>query len=57
MENPPKGADEPSKDGENPPKGGERDNRKIVKKVIGWLTLQALGAWLRHLIVKLFLDV
>jgi hypothetical protein len=57
MENPPNGTDEPSKDGENLPKGGERDNRKIVKKVIGWLTLQALSAYLRHLIGKFFLDV
>ncbi len=39
---------------ENPPEGGERKDRKIVKKVIGWLTLQALGVWLRHLIEKLF---
>ncbi|WP_289782152.1 hypothetical protein [Streptomyces phaeoluteigriseus] len=37
---------------ENPPEGGERNNRKTVKKVFGWLTLQALGAWLRHLIDK-----
>lgn len=35
---------------ENPPKGGERNNRKIVKKVSIWLMLQALGAWLRRLI-------
>ncbi|WP_267889911.1 hypothetical protein [Streptomyces sp. NRRL WC-3618] len=35
---------------ENPPEGGKQNKRKIVKKVIGWLTLQALGAWLRHLI-------
>ncbi|MGW6792409.1 hypothetical protein [Streptomyces chartreusis] len=35
---------------ENPPEGGERKDRKIVKKVIGWLTLQALAAWVRHLI-------
>ncbi|MEU1408534.1 hypothetical protein ABZ471_40670 [Streptomyces sp. NPDC005728] len=35
---------------ENPPEGGERNNRKIVKKVSVWLMLQALGAWLRHLI-------
>ncbi|CAM5544540.1 hypothetical protein [Streptomyces badius] len=38
---------------ENPPTGGERKNRKIVKKAFGWLMLQALGAWLRHLIEKL----
>lgn len=35
---------------DNPPEGGKRDNRKIVKKVLGWLTLQALGVWVRHLI-------
>ncbi|MFI0821481.1 hypothetical protein ACH4TX_33875 [Streptomyces sp. NPDC021098] len=35
---------------ENPPDGGERKDPEIVKKVIGWLTLQALSAWLRHLI-------
>ncbi|MER6560190.1 hypothetical protein ABT300_21145 [Streptomyces sp. NPDC001027] len=39
---------------ENPPNGGERDNRKTVKKVLGWLALQALGAWLRHQIENLF---
>ncbi|GGT79232.1 hypothetical protein ABT368_10940 [Streptomyces althioticus] len=39
---------------ENPPKGGERNHRKIVKKILGWLTLQALGALLRHLFEKLF---
>ncbi|MGW4623460.1 hypothetical protein [Streptomyces sp. NPDC004592] len=34
---------------EIPPTGGERDSRKKTwKKVIGWLALQALGAWLRH---------
>ncbi|MFE0420888.1 hypothetical protein [Streptomyces sp. NPDC058953] len=32
----------------DPPKGGERTNRKFVKKVAVWLTLQALGAWLRR---------
>ncbi|MFD7131104.1 hypothetical protein [Streptomyces sp. NPDC059894] len=35
---------------DNPPEGGERNNRKIVKKVSIWLALKALGAWLRHLI-------
>jgi hypothetical protein len=35
---------------ENPPKSGERNYRKIVKKVSIWLTLQALAAWLRNLI-------
>ncbi|MFD7461115.1 MULTISPECIES: hypothetical protein [unclassified Streptomyces] len=37
---------------ENPPEGGERNNRKVVKKAVGWLALQALGALLRHLIDK-----
>ncbi|MFD6618884.1 hypothetical protein ACFWFB_26910 [Streptomyces albidoflavus] len=31
-----------------PPSGGKRDDRKLFKKVVGWLTLQALGAWVRH---------
>ncbi|WP_331723982.1 hypothetical protein [Streptomyces sp. NBC_00005] len=35
---------------ENPPEGGEQNDRKLVKKAIGWLALQALGVWLRHLI-------
>ncbi|WP_330346696.1 hypothetical protein OG858_47160 (plasmid) [Streptomyces europaeiscabiei] len=34
----------------SPPEGGERNDRKIVKKAIGWVALQALGAWLRSLI-------
>ncbi|WP_416754469.1 hypothetical protein ACMAVT_12275 [Streptomyces sp. FW42] len=38
---------------ENPPEGGERKYRKIVKKVLGWLTLQALGVMLRHLFEEL----
>ncbi|MFH9590718.1 hypothetical protein ACH4LS_36965 [Streptomyces luteogriseus] len=39
---------------ESPPDGGERDNRKkTVKKVLGWLALQALGAWLRRQIENL----
>ncbi|MFE2889652.1 hypothetical protein [Streptomyces sp. NPDC059272] len=34
---------------EDPPdEGGEQKDRKIVRKVIGWLALQALGALLRH---------
>jgi hypothetical protein len=38
---------------ENPPQGGEQnDRKKTAKKVFGWLALQALGAWLRHLIDK-----
>lgn len=40
---------------ESPPDGGgERDNRKVVKKILGWLALQALSAWLRHQIENLF---
>ncbi|MGV9892085.1 hypothetical protein [Streptomyces sp. NPDC003395] len=39
---------------ENPPEGGERNSRKIVKKVIGWLALQALSVWVRHQIENLF---
>ncbi|MFJ6728391.1 MULTISPECIES: hypothetical protein [unclassified Streptomyces] len=39
---------------ENPPEGGERKDRKTVRKVLGWLTLQGLGALLRHLIDKAF---
>ncbi|WP_333739243.1 hypothetical protein [Streptomyces sp. IBSBF 2806] len=35
---------------ENPPEGGERKNRKVVRKAVGWLALQALAVWLRHLI-------
>ncbi|MFG3552602.1 hypothetical protein [Streptomyces sp. NPDC047725] len=35
---------------ESPPEGGERKTGKIVKKALGWLTLQALGAGLRYLI-------
>lgn len=35
---------------ENPPEGGERNDRKRVKKAIGWLALQALAVWVRHLI-------
>lgn len=39
---------------ESPPNGGERDSRKkTVKKVIGWLALQAFGAWLRRQIENL----
>lgn len=34
----------------NPPEGGERNDRKIFKKILGWLTFQALGVWLRSLI-------
>ncbi|MFJ1878663.1 hypothetical protein [Streptomyces sp. KS_5] len=35
----------------SPPDGGEqKDRKKTVRKVIGWVTLQALGAWLRSLI-------
>lgn len=33
-----------------PPPGGERRNRKVAKRVAGWLTLQALSAWLRRLL-------
>lgn len=40
----------PSKDSE----GGERDSRKAIKKILGWLALQALGAWLRHQLDNLF---
>jgi len=39
---------------ETPPKGGERDNRKAVKKILAWLALQGLGAWLRHQFENLF---
>ncbi|WP_409237134.1 hypothetical protein [Streptomyces sp. PA5.6] len=27
-----------------PPSGGEKNGRKIVKRVLGWLTLKALWA-------------
>jgi len=39
---------------EEPPEGGKRDNWKTVKKVLGWLALQALGVWLRHQLENLF---
>ncbi|MFH8692701.1 hypothetical protein OG333_38495 (plasmid) [Streptomyces anulatus] len=31
-----------------PPSGGEGRNRKLVKRILGWLTLQALAEGLRR---------
>ncbi|MFG3384396.1 hypothetical protein [Streptomyces sp. NPDC047999] len=31
-----------------PPSGGEDRNRKLVKRILGWLTLQALAEGVRR---------
>ncbi|MFH9800470.1 hypothetical protein [Streptomyces virginiae] len=37
----------------DPPSGGENRNRKIAKKIFGWMAFQALAAWIRQMLEDL----
>ncbi len=36
-----------------PPEGGENRNRRAVKRILGWLTLQGLAELLRRLLQEM----